>query len=464
MIFPFRPQAYRAHWAVRSRLEPLGLAEALRRLEQSERWPRERLDELRDGKLRRLVAHFYEASSFYRALMEEARVRPPDIRGAADLAKLPILTKEIVREQKDALRVRQITDAQIEVGVTGGTTGEPMRFVRDREGSVWQRGCYWRGFGWGGLRLGEPWVQIFGGALGLSQRSAKDRFKNWFAGKLFLPAFELGSHNVGEYVAAIRKSRARFLVGYASSCYLLARHVESAGETLSLDAVFPTAELLPEEWALTIRHAFGAKVLPYYGCGEVQSLAYSCPDSSQPAYHTCDEHSIIEVERPDGTAALVGEGAFLLTDLDNHSMPFLRYRNGDAGVLAGPSCSCGRALGRIARLDGRVNDMLVTTAGDAISGVIGTHAFRSIGNVEHFQILQRRPGHACIRVVRSTGYDPSIEEPRLRGIFSSHLGAAAEIEIEYSNEIPRTAAGKSRLVINEYLEARNSRTRLQLRL
>ena len=449
MISRFRARAYRGQWALRSRLKPFGLTKALRFLQATERWPRQRLDDLRDDKLRRLVAHFYQESPFYRRLMDEAGVRPEDIRAVIDLAKLPILTKEIVREHGKELRVRQIGDADVEVGVTGGTTGQPMRFVRDRAGTAWQRGCYWRGFGWGGLRLGESWVQIFGGALRLTERSAKDRFKNWFAGKLFLPAFELGSENAGEYVAAIRKSRARFLVGYASACYLLARHVERAGEMLSLDTVFPTAEPLPEEWASTIRRAFGAKVLPYYGCGEVQSLGYSCPDSPA-VYHTCDEHSIIEVEKADGKAALVGEGAFLLTDLDNRAMPFLRYRNGDAGVLAPPGCECGRTLGRIVRLDGRVSDMLITTSGDAISGAIGPHAFRLIGNVEQFQIIQKRPGHACIRVVRSAGYEPSIEEPKLRAIFSSHLGASAEIEVEYPLQIPRTPAGKARLVINEY--------------
>ncbi len=55
------------------------------------------------------------------------------------------------------------------IGISGGsrsTTGQPMFVPRDLAGTPWMRGSYWRGFGWGGLRLGEPWVQLFGGSLG----------------------------------------------------------------------------------------------------------------------------------------------------------------------------------------------------------------------------------------------------------------------------------------------------------
>ena len=158
---------------------------------------------------------------------------------------------------------------------------------------------------------------------------------------------------------------------------------------------------------------------------------------------------MIEVEGPDGGASLVGEGPFLVTDLDNHALPMIRYRNGDAGALAPPGCACGRSLGRITRVDGRVNDVLYTTAGAAISGVIGTHTFKMVDGVEQFQIVQRRRGQVTIDIVRQAGYAPAIEEPKIDRIFRQHLGRDAEIEIRYVESIPRTAAGKARFMINE---------------
>jgi phenylacetate-CoA ligase len=443
-----RARLYRFHWEARSRSEGFGLTAALRFLEESERWERPRLEELRDKKLVRLVEQAYARSPHYRRLMDERGVRPADVRGLADLARLPILTKDDVRQHAAALRLAG--DFPVEMGATGGTTGIPIRIARDRAGSVWQRGCYWRGFGWGGLRLGEPFVQLFGGTLGVARRRRLDRVKSFFSGRTFLPAFELGPDNARRYLDEIRASGARFLVGYTSAVYLLACHAERSGVRVKLDAVFPTAELLLDSWRETIARAFGAKVLPYYGCGEIQSLGYACPEAEVPVYHTCDEHSVIEVEQPDGGVALAGEGPFLVTDLDNLATPMIRYRNGDAGVLAPQGCRCGRTLGRITRLDGRVNDVLYRTSGDAVSGAIGPHAFKMVDGVEQFQIVQKRIGQITIHIVRREGsYVPAVEEPKIQRIFKQHLGSDAEIDIRYVDWIPRTAAGKARFIINE---------------
>jgi phenylacetate-CoA ligase len=442
-----RATLYRLHWEARSLASGFGLLGALRVLEESQWWGRRRLDALRDEKLARLVAHAYAQSPHYRRMMDDHGVRPADVRGLVDLPKLPVLTREVLRAHADALRFRDAS--RVEVGATGGTTGSPVRLVRDRAGSVWQRGCYWRGLGWGGLRLGEPFVQLFGGTLGISRPRRLDRARSWFSGKHFLPAFELGPGNAGAYLEAMRASGARHLIGYTSAVYLLASHAERSGAPIGLAAVFPTAEPLLEGWRATIRTAFMVEPLPYYGCGEIQSLGYSCPGAEAPVYHTCDEHAVIEVEVPGGGPALTGEGPFLVTDLDNHAMPMLRYRNGDAGALEGPGCRCGRSLGRITRIDGRVNDVLYTTGGVAISGAIGPHAFKMVEGVEQFQIVQRRPGQVAIHIVRLPSYAAAAEEPRIDRIFRQHLGSDAEIEIRYVDSIPRTAAGKVRFIINE---------------
>jgi len=441
-----RAPIYRLHWEARSRATGLGLLQAIRLLAETERWERRRLDELRDRKLCRLVEHAYAASSHYRRMMDEHGVRPSDIQGIADIHRLPILTRDVLRQHWDALRFRDA--GPVETVSTGGTTGSPLKVVRDRAGSVWQRGCYWRGLGWGGLRLGEPYVQLFGGTLGVARTRRLDGARNWFSGKHFLPAFELGPKNVARYIDAVRASGARHLVGYTSAVYLLASHAERVGAQMELCAVFPTAEPLLDGWSATIARAFRARVLPYYGCGEIQSLGYSCPAAEAPVYHSCDEHAVLEVETPGGPR-LSGEGPFLVTDLDNHALPMIRYRNGDAGALASPGCACGRSLARITRIDGRVNDVLFRTSGEAVSGAIGPHAFKMVEGVEQFQIVQRRPGQVLVRVVRLPGYVAATEEAKIDRAFRQHLGRDAEIEIRYVDAIPRTPAGKARFIINE---------------
>jgi phenylacetate-coenzyme A ligase PaaK-like adenylate-forming protein len=439
---------YEQLWRIKSNSMRPSVAEVLDFLDRSQYWTQPQMQELRDRKLRELVVHAYEQIPFYRRLLDERSVMPRSIEGVRDLPKLPVLTKEMFHAHWPELRARDVPDSQVSVVLTGGTTGIPMRIARDNVSSAWSTACYVRGCAWAGLTLRHRLVQLFGGSLGIQPVRRFDRLRSWFRGDVFVPAFELAPHNVGDYIARIRRSGARFLIGYTSACYSLAMLVEVAGEPLSLSAVLPTAELCPQDWVDTIARVFSAKVLPYYGCGEVNSLGYSCPDGG--VYHTCDEHAVIEVENDAGQVALEGEGAFLITDLDNNAMPLIRYRNGDAGQLAAPGCRCGRTLGRILRLDGRVNDMLVTTMGTKFSGAIAPHSFRLIDHVESYQVVQRAPGQATIRIVRGPGYDAAVEEPKVYSIFRKHLGDGSQVAIEYVTSIAKTPAGKARFVINEY--------------
>jgi hypothetical protein len=60
------------------------------------------------------------------------------------------------------------------------------------------------------------------------------------------------------------------------------------------------------------------------------------------------------------------------------------------------------------------------------------------------------PGQVIIRIVAGPSYDPTVEEPKIHGIFRKHLGEGSQVAIEYVRAIAKTPAGKARFVINEY--------------
>jgi phenylacetate-CoA ligase len=426
--------------------------EILDQLEKSQWWSPEEMRDFKTKKIQSLIAHCWENVPYYHDVMEERGLTPDDVRSLEDLAKLPVLTKEIIRREGDRLVAGNIPREQMSLATTGGTTGEPMRILTTAETVAWSTQCTTRAYAWAGVTPTTKRVKLFGGSLGQpDQRSAIRRwYDRTFSPDLFLPAFEMTRDNVRDYIRQIKDFGAKHLIGYASATFLLANFVDDLGESLSLDAVFPTAELLPDNWRARIKEVFGCKVLPYYGCGECNSLGYTCADDES-IYHQCDEHAVMEVDLGDGRSALEGEGAFLITDLDNYAMPVIRYRNGDGGVLAGPGCSCGRSLSRILRLDGRVNDLLVTVGGNTISGVIATHTFRHVKGAKLYQFVQDQPGQVQVRIVRTDGYDPAVEEERIGRILRKHLGEQAQVTFEYPEDIERTPAGKARFVINRYL-------------
>ena len=70
----------------------------LKQLEATQWWPRERLMSLQDERLRALVQGACENVPYYRDLFRERGLQPEDIKGSRDLAKLPVLTRRLVKD------------------------------------------------------------------------------------------------------------------------------------------------------------------------------------------------------------------------------------------------------------------------------------------------------------------------------------------------------------------------------
>jgi phenylacetate-CoA ligase len=303
---------------------------------------------------------------------------------------------------------------------------------------------------WGGLAPDTARVRLFGGSMALEPTTSVQRASSFFRGDLFLPAFELRREAAESYFAQIERSRARFVVGYASAIFQLATLAAEMRKKVRFDAVFPTAEMMLPEWEEKIREAFNCKILPYYGCGEVHSLAYSKPGIA--GYVVPDEHVLIEVMGQTGTQ-LYGRGRFLLTDLDNYAMPIIRYLNGDIGEIA-PAAGAS-PFTRMEQLDGRYNSLLLTESGDLISGVIGTHVFRSTSSVERYRIIQEARGSIVIQIVPKGSLLDNDRE-LITGLFKRYLGKGTNIVIENMSALPNLASGKTVFVINRCLDRADS--------
>jgi len=419
-----------------------------RLLETSHNWSREQLEDYRNKKLQKLITHCYSNVPYYRQVMDEKKIHPGDIRRAEDLVKLPLLTKDAIRAYARELIANNVLDMRVTWSKTGGTTGEPIQVCRDKEARAWASMCLTRGLGWGGLKVDEPRIKLFGGSMGLGKIPLTSRIGNLLRRDLFLPAFELRTDNAKLYFSKIRSSKCRFLVGYASAIYRLAVLAKEMSQTIEFDAVFPTAELMLPEWEEVIRKTFKCAVLPYYGCGEVNSLGYS--KLGDKTYLIPEEHALIEIMQSDESTQLSGEGRFLITDLDNYAMPIIRYVNGDAGKISRPN---GRyPFARIDRLDGRYNSFLMTDTGDLVSGAIGPHIFRLTVSVQNYQIIQMEPFRIVIKLVPKDEFRKE-DRSLIVDLLTKHLGSKMKITIEEVVSLPVPPSGKSVFVINRCLES-----------
>ena len=94
--------------------------------EKMETAARAEIEELQAKRLRAVVDHVYRSNPIYRKLFDARGVRPEDIRGLADITKLPMTNKNILRESYP-LGLSCVPRSSIaEMHMSSGSTGTPV--------------------------------------------------------------------------------------------------------------------------------------------------------------------------------------------------------------------------------------------------------------------------------------------------------------------------------------------------
>ena len=130
----------------------------LREYERDQWRSADEIDALQWRKLQRLIEHCWQHVPFYREWWGQAGVAAAaDIRNREDYARLPVLTKPVIREHADAM-ISPAHRSDLYFKTTGGSTGEPLRFGYTRESYERRIAVMFRGYGWSGAHLGQRTV------------------------------------------------------------------------------------------------------------------------------------------------------------------------------------------------------------------------------------------------------------------------------------------------------------------
>ncbi len=397
-------------------------------------------------RLKSLLRHAEGTVPYYARRFAECGVRAADIRAPADLERLPVLTKADVMADPALLRSTAPPSKGALRKATGGSTGEMMVFMRDREAMARNFAHLVRNYTWTGLRPGEPHALLWGAHFDLkAQQRAANRVVNSCLKQQWMDAFRMSGETMRVYCDDLRRRRPRLLTAYASAATTLAEFVaEEIGQPLDLPAVTTTAEVLFPEARTRISQWLSPHVFDRFGCREVGNTAHEC--EAHDGLHVNAEHVLLEVVDEQGRAVAAGhEGEVLYTTLGNYVFPLIRYRVGDYAVREEPSalCRCGRGLPRIAAPRGRITDMLITTSGARVHGEYFTHLFYTMTCVRAFRVVQETERSLRVLVMlRSGAALPAADEHRLRTAIADKLGSDVTLQLEVVTEIPPSASGK----------------------
>ena len=401
--------------------------------------------ELQDERLRRLVRHAYRNVPYYRARMQESKVRPEDVRGQEDLHKLPMLTKDDIRrhlyfdimsENHDKSQVLKIT--------TSGSTGEPFVCYADRAQLEFRWAATLRAQEWTGYRFGDPTVRLWHQTIGMTKDQAlRERLDAILSNRTFIPVFELSDKNLEEMVKTIAAVGPVLMDGYAEALDFLAHWVKSQGSSsVRPRAIMSSAQTLPLPSRRLIEEAFGCKVFDKYGSREFSGVAYEC--EAHAGHHVVAEGYIVEVLQNGEPAAPGAIGEVVITDLNNYCMPFLRYRIGDLAEAMDPfaACSCGRGAPRLGAIEGRVQSIIQGTDGRYLPGTFFAHYLKEFDYaIKRFQVVQEERGALTFRVVKGGRFSDDVLEQVL-ATFREYLGHDMKIYVEFVENVGLVRTGK----------------------
>lgn len=423
-----------------------------KKLAETERWPRERLEGLQRERLDRLVQYATERSPFWRE-----RLGP----GPVELSALPVLTKAEMMERFDELvtdprlRLRELLhhldavhdDAlylgQYRAMTTSGSSGRKGVFVYDRAGWAAIASMFLRRSGWVGVRPRLPrWrLAIIAGAspTHMSQRGSQ--------------SLDVGIHRLcalaatqplDELVNRLNAFRPQFMNAYPSTAALLAEEQLAGRLRLELEGLTTNSEPLTPSLRERLEFAFGVRPTDFYATTE-GLFGHECEEGSM---HLFDDMCIVENVDGDGEPVPPGEvgSRLLVTNLFNRAQPLIRFEIADMVTVDPAPCPCGRTLMRLRSLEGRAEEVL------HLRGV-AVHPLQfavvtADPDVREFQVVQEGDS-LLLRVALRDGAAGAPErlESRVRARLAELGVPEPSVRVERVDALERTPAGKLQLVV-----------------
>lgn len=422
-----------------------------------ETMPAAAMQELQLGRLQELVARVYSKVPFYQEKMDAVGVKPADIKTLADITKLPLMTKQDMRDNYPygliAVPLRQIARFHS----SSGTTGRPTAVAYTKNDlDMWAESLA-RTLVAGGLEP-ESVFQVavnygmFTGGLGMHYAAEK-------AGAAIVPA---SSGNPVRQAMLMQDFGVTAIVVTPSYALHLAEAMQEKGidpRSLSLKSIFCGAEAWSEGMRLEIEKAFGVTTYDVYGLSEIIGPGVATDCRLQEGLHLHEDLFYPEIIDPEtGETLPDGQvGELVITTLNKEGMPMLRYRTRDLTSIERKTCACGRTGITMKRVTGRSDDMLIIRGVNVFPSQIESVLLEMGATAPHYQLIIERKNNLDELTVlvepTEEGYAELGEAGmrKLEKTIQNQLKAVLNIKANVRMVLPRTierSEGKAKRVVD----------------
>jgi phenylacetate-CoA ligase len=378
-----------------------GLEDHVARLD----WSRRQIEDYQNHRLRALLAYARERSPFH-----ARRLLPldPSCASVADLASLPMMTKQEAQQQWDAIvtapdldrhRAEHIlaeqqwfsyTPGDQQIFSSGGSSGVRGVYVWDWQFFVSAACLAWRMQAREERRGNSPPARLAVLEAGVPPHASTPLFDIPTASGMETVVIAAGAP-FDEVLAAVAAAQPTHLVGYPTVIGGLARAAMAGDLRIEPVRVSTNSEPLLDEDRQSVREAWGAPLHNVWGSTEIGVQAVGCGHDE--GLHICEDEIILERVDDGGWPVGPDEPAArtLATGLSNWTFPFIRYDLGDQVMSLAGECACGSAFARVADVGGRRDDDFRYGA-TTVPPIAFRHVLGTDPRVFEYQVAQTATG------------------------------------------------------------------------
>jgi len=407
--------------------------------------------------LKNLVETLYTKVEFYRKKMDEAGLKPADVRSLKDIEKLPFTTKDDLRlNYPHGLRACP-PDRIVEVHISSGTTGKPVvdeYTMKDID--IWREAMA-RTLAGGGCTRDDIVQNCYG--YGLFTGGPGAHYGAMTIGAEVLP---MSSGNTERQLMVMQDFHSTMLTCTPSYALYMAEEASAAGIDLRKLPIAKGcfgAEPWSENMRKEIESRYDMKAYDIYGLTEIigPGVAFEC--EAQDGLHINEDLFYPEIIDPETGRVLPPgkEGELVFTTLTKEGTPLLRYRTRDITCFLEKKCSCGRTTALMHRLLGRTDDMLIIRGVNVFPSQI-EHALFGIEGTEpaYLIVLSRGESHLdevelLVEVKEEFFSDETKKLEALRAKIQAAMKSKLQIGVKVKLVEPKTierSIGKAKRVID----------------
>ncbi len=351
------------------------------------------LKELQSGYLRKLIGYIYGNCPVYRRKLDAAQVTPDKVKSIDDIKRLPITTKEDMRDNYPFGLFCVPQERINEIHVSSGTTGNPtlVGYTKDDLklwGDVMARVLCCAGAEPGDTIQIAYGYGLFTGGLGF----------HYGALEMGLRIIPTSSGQTARQLKLMQDFKPRIIACTPSYALYMAEEAKDLGIDpaqgnwkIGVFGAEPWSESMRQE----IESIWNMLATDVYGLSEIIG-----PGVAQECRHKDGLHIFSDVFYPEVLDPKTGEevpegqdGELVITTLTKQGIPLLRYGTRDIVSIRYDKCRCGRTSPRISKIKGRTDDMIVVRGINVFPSQI-EHVLVGIeGTQPYYQIIVDRQAH-----------------------------------------------------------------------